>query len=99
VGRSLLHGRHMGRDVVTGFWIEWRHSRDLSIGTDRGLMSSNFWSVSLPNGVSPVLSDGSLILCTLLSVVAILSPEWIKFYRLKRGKQVGEASHVPEQEV
>lgn len=88
---------------VTGFWIEWATLKEIfQLGTGRGLMSSNFWErVTSQWGLLLSFLAGSLILCTLLSVVAYpLSLKWIKFYRLKRGKQVGGSeSTVPEQEV
>jgi len=88
---------------VTGFWIEWATLKEIfQLGTDRGWMSSNFWErVTSQWGFLLSFLTGSLILCALLSVVAYpLSLKWIKFYRLKRGKQIaGSEPTVPEQEV
>jgi uncharacterized protein (DUF2062 family) len=88
---------------VTGFWIEWTTLKEiLQLGTDRGLMSSNFWErVTSQWGLLVSFLTGSLILCTLLSVVAYpLSLKWIKFYRLKRGKRiVGSEATLTEEKV
>jgi uncharacterized protein (DUF2062 family) len=85
---------------VTGFWVEWATLKEIfQLGTDRGLMSSNFWErVTSQRGLLLSFLTGSLILCTLLSVAAYpLSLKWIKFYRLKRGKRiVGSEVTVPE---
>ena len=74
---------------VTGFRIDWATLKEIfQLGMDRGFMSSNFWGcVTSQWGLLLSFLIGSLILCTLLSVVAYpLSLKWIKFYRLKRGK-------------
>ena len=88
---------------VTGFWIEWVVLKDIfQLGTDRGWMSSNFWEwVTSQWDLLLSFLTGSLILSVLLGVVAYpLSLKWIKFYRLKRGKQiVGSEATVPEQEM
>jgi len=78
---------------VTGFWIEWTKLKEIfQWGTERGLMNSNLWErITSQWGLLLSFLTGSLILCTLLGVVAYpLSLKWIKFYRLKRGKQIVE---------
>jgi uncharacterized protein len=78
---------------VTGFWIEWTTLKEIfQWGTERGLMNSNLWErITSQWGLLLSFLTGSLILCTLLGVVAYpLSLKWIKFYRLKRGKQIVE---------
>jgi uncharacterized protein (DUF2062 family) len=88
---------------VTGFWIEWATLKEIfRLGTDRGLMSSNFWErITSQWGLLLSFLTGSLVLCTFLSVVAYpLSLKWIKFYRLKRGTQIVRSEPtVPEQKV
>jgi uncharacterized protein (DUF2062 family) len=78
---------------VTGFWIEWTTLKEIfQWGTERGLTNSNLWErITSQWGLLLSFLTGSLILCTLLGVVAYpLSLKWIKFYRLKRGKQIVE---------
>ncbi len=78
---------------VTGFRIDWATLKEIfQLGTDRGFLSSNFWGgVTSQGGLLLSFLIGSLILCTLLSVVAYpLSLKWVKFYRLKRGNQIVE---------
>ena len=89
---------------VTGFRIDLASFKEiLQSGMDRGLMSSNFWGfITSQWGLFLSFLIGSLILCTLLSVVAYpLSLKWIKFYRLRKGKAKIVASEptVPEQKV
>lgn len=81
---------------VTGFWIEWAALKEIfQLGTDRGFWErvTSQWDLLLS------FLTGSLILCTLLGVVAYpLSLKWIKFYRHKRGKHiVGSEVPVPDQ--
>jgi uncharacterized protein (DUF2062 family) len=74
---------------VTGFRIDSAILKEIfQLGTHRGLMSSNFWErMTSQWGLLLSFLTGSLILCTLLSVVAYpLSLKWIRFYRLRRGK-------------
>jgi uncharacterized protein (DUF2062 family) len=86
---------------VTGFWIDWATLKEIvQLGTGRGWMNSNFWEhLASQWGLLLSFLTGSLILCTLLGVIAYpLSLKWIKFYRLKRGKQIaGNEPTVPEQ--
>jgi uncharacterized protein (DUF2062 family) len=88
---------------ATGFRIEWATLKEIfHLGMDQGFMSSNFWErITSQWGLLLSFLTGSLILCTLLSVVAyLLSLKWIKFYRLKRGKQIVESKPaVPKQKV
>jgi len=53
------------------------------LGKDQGFMSSDFWNrIASQWGLLLSLGIGSLILCTLLSLVAYpLSLKWIRFYR------------------
>ncbi len=74
---------------VTGFRMEWSTLKEVfQLGMDRGFMSSIFWgSVTSQGGLLMSFLIGSLILCSLLSVVAYpLSLRWIRFYRLKKEK-------------
>jgi uncharacterized protein (DUF2062 family) len=76
---------------VTGFWIDWATLKQIfQSGVDQGFMSSNFWScVASQRGLFLSFGIGSLILCTLLSLVAYpLSLRCIKFYRMSRKQQV-----------
>ena len=89
---------------VTGFRIDWATLKEIfQLGTDRGFLSSHFWGcVTSQWGLLLSFLIGSLILCTLLSVVAYpLSLKWIKFYRLRRGKAklVENEPTVPEQKA
>lgn len=88
---------------VTGFWVEWATLKEIfRLGMDQGFMSSNFWErFTSQGGLLLSFLIGSLILCTLLGVVAYpLSLKWIKFYRLKRGKQIGGSEPaMPEQKA
>lgn len=89
---------------VTGFWIEWTTLKEIfQLGTERGWMNSNLWErITSPWGFLLSFLTGSLILCTLLGVVAYpLSLKWIRFYRLRRSKAkiVGNESSVPQQKV
>jgi hypothetical protein len=72
---------------ITGFWIDWATLKEIfQLGEDRGFMSSDFWShIASQWGLLLSFVIGSLILCTLLSLVAYpLSLKWIKFYRSRR---------------
>ncbi len=74
---------------ITGFRMEWSTLKEIfQLGTDRGSMSSIVWgSVASQGGLLMSFLIGSLILCSLLSVVAYpLSLRWIRFYRLKKEK-------------
>jgi len=103
VDRSFLCHGYMDRDVGDGILDRLANpQRDFSIGNGPGIYEFEFLGAyHFPMGLLLSFLTGSLILCTLLSVVAYpLSLKWIKFYRLKRGKQVGGSeSTVPEQEV
>ena len=86
---------------VTGFRIDLATLKEIiRLGMDRGLMSSNFWGfITSQWGLLLSFLIGSLILCTLLSVVAYpLSLKWIKFYRFRRGRSkiVGNEPAMPE---
>ncbi len=72
---------------VTGFWIDWARVKEIfQLGMDRGFMGSHFWvRVASQSGLLLSFVVGSLILCTLLSLVAYpLSLKWIKFYRFRK---------------
>jgi len=89
---------------VTGFRMGRATLKNIfQLGMDQGLMSSNFWGcVASQWGLLLSFLIGSLILSTLLSVVAYpLSLKWIKFYKRKRGKWkvMGNEPTVPEQKV
>jgi uncharacterized protein (DUF2062 family) len=74
---------------VTGFWIDWATLKDVfQLGVDQGFLGSDFWSrVNSQWGLLLSFGIGSLILCTVLSLVAYpLSLKWIKFYRQKRNR-------------
>ena len=74
---------------ATGFRIGWGPLREIfQLGMDRGFVSSIFWgSVTSQWGLLVSFLIGSLILCSLLSVIAYpLSLKCIRFYRLKREK-------------
>ena len=75
---------------VTGFWIDWATLKEIfQLGVDRGFMNSDFWSsIASQSGLLLSFGIGSLILCTLLSLIAYpLSLKCIRFYRSKRGKE------------
>ena len=87
---------------ATGFRMGWAALREIfQLGMDRGFMSSIFWGcVTSQWGLLLSFLIGSLILCSLLSVVAYpLSLKWIRLCRLKRGKSkiVGNEPSMPEQ--
>jgi len=72
---------------VTGFWIDWTTLKQIfQLGADHGFISSNFWScVASQKGLLLSFGIGSIILCTLLSLVAYpFSLRWIKFYRTRK---------------
>ncbi len=74
---------------VTGFRMEWSTLKEVfQLGMDRGFMSSIFWgSITSQWGLLMSFLIGSLILCSLLSVVAYpLSLRWVRFCRLKKEK-------------
>jgi uncharacterized protein len=69
---------------VTGFWIDWATLKEIfELGVDKGFMGSDFWNrIASQWGLLLSFLIGSLILCTLLSLIAYpLSLKWIKFYR------------------
>ena len=71
------------------FQIDWVTLREIfQLGMKREFLSSDFWSrIASQWGLLLSFLIGSLILCTLFSLVAYpLSLRWIQFYRLKRGK-------------
>jgi len=71
---------------VTGFWIDWATLNEIfQLGKDQGFMSSDFWNrIASQWGLLLSLGIGSLILCTLLSLVAYpLFRKWIRFYRAR----------------
>ncbi len=75
---------------VTGFWMDWARLKEIfQIGMDQGFMGSDFWNLMASQwGLLLSFGIGSLILCTLLSLIAYpLSLRWIRFYRSKRGKE------------
>ena len=75
---------------VTGFWVDWATLKEIfQIGVDKGFMGSDFWSrIASQWGLLLSFGIGSLILCTLLSLIAYpLSLKCIRFYRSKRGKE------------
>jgi uncharacterized protein (DUF2062 family) len=72
---------------VTGFWIDWATlKRIFQFGMDQEFMSLDFWSrITSQWGLLLSFGIGSLILCTLLSLVSYpLSLKWIRFYRLRK---------------
>ena len=72
---------------VTGFWIDWAGLKEIfQLGVDRGFMRSDFWSPMASQwGLLLSFVVGSLILCTLLSLVAYpLSLRGIRFYRSRK---------------
>jgi len=74
---------------VTGFRMESTTVKQIfQLGMDRGFTSSIFWgSVTSQWGLLLSFLIGSLILCSLLGIVAYpLSLKWIRFYRLNREK-------------
>ncbi|HUL36124.1 MAG TPA: DUF2062 domain-containing protein [Thermodesulfobacteriota bacterium] len=74
---------------VTGFRMESTTVKQIfQLGGDRGFMSSISWSsVTSQWGLLLSFLIGSLILCSLLGLVAYpLSLKWIRFYRLKKEK-------------
>jgi uncharacterized protein (DUF2062 family) len=72
---------------ITGFWVDWVTLRAIfQLGVDRGFMSSNFWSsIVSQSGLLLSFGIGSLILCTLFSLISYpLGLKWIRFYRSRR---------------
>lgn len=89
---------------MTGFRIEWATLQEIfQSGMDQGFTSSDFWgSLTSQGGFLFSFLIGSLLLATLLSVIAYpLSLKWIRFCRLRTGKAkiVGNESPVPGQEA
>jgi len=69
---------------VTGFWVDWTTLKEIfQLGMNKAFMGSDFWSrIASQWGLLLSFLIGSLILCTLFSLVAYpLSLRWIKFYR------------------
>jgi uncharacterized protein (DUF2062 family) len=69
---------------VTGFWVDWATLKEIfELGKIQGFMSLGFWGrIVFQRGLLLSFLIGSLILCTLLSLIAYpLSLKWIKFYR------------------
>ena len=82
---------------VTGFWIDWATLKQIfQLGADGGFMSSNFWGcIASQKGLLLSFGMGSIILCTLLSLVAYpFSLRWIKFYRTRRKQQFAGGKEV-----
>lgn len=72
---------------MTGFRMGWAEIKEIfQWGVERGLINSGFWSrITVQSGLLLSFLIGSLILCTLLSLLAYpLSLRWIRFYRSKR---------------
>ncbi|NWF93452.1 MAG: DUF2062 domain-containing protein [Syntrophaceae bacterium] len=72
---------------VTGFQIDPLTIKEIfQTGSDQGFMSSDFWSLIASQwGLLPSFGIGSLILATLLSLVAYpLSLKGIRFYRSRK---------------
>jgi uncharacterized protein (DUF2062 family) len=79
---------------VIRFQIDWATLREIfQLGMNRRFMGSDFWSrIASQWGLLLSFLIGSLILCTLFSLVAYpLSLRWIKFYR-SRIKERGRVS-------
>ena len=79
---------------VIRFQIDWATLREIfQLGMNRRFMGSDFWSrIASQWGLLLSFLIGSLILCTLFSLVAYpLSLGWIKFYR-SRIKERGRVS-------
>jgi hypothetical protein len=68
------------------------------LGMKEGFIGSGFWSqVASQSGLLLSFLIGSLILCTLLSLVAYpLSLKWIKFYRSRRENCVAQSAERKE---
>jgi uncharacterized protein (DUF2062 family) len=76
---------------ITGFWVDWATLKKFfQIGVDKGFMDSDFWSRIISQwGLLLSIGIGSLILCTLLSLIAYpLSLKFIKFYRTRKKSMV-----------
>ena len=72
---------------VTGFWVDWATLKGIfQLGMDQGFIGSDFWNrIASQWGLLLSFGIGSLILCTLLSLVSYpLSLKWIKFYRSRK---------------
>jgi uncharacterized protein (DUF2062 family) len=72
---------------MTGFWIDRVTLKGIfQFGMDQEFMSSDFWSrIASQWGLLLSFGIGSLILCTLLSLVSYpLSLKWIRFYRSRK---------------
>ena len=72
---------------MTGFWIDRVTLKGIfQFGMDQEFMSSDFWSrIASQWGFLLSFGIGSLILCTLLSLVSYpLSLKWIRFYRSRK---------------
>jgi uncharacterized protein (DUF2062 family) len=75
---------------VTGFWMDWATLKGIfQLGIDEGFIGPDFWiRIASQWGLLLSFLIGSLILCTLLSLVAYpLSLRWIRFYRAHRKQQ------------
>jgi uncharacterized protein (DUF2062 family) len=82
---------------VTGLWMDWATLKGIfHLGMDEGFMGSDFWSrIDSQWGLLLSFLIGSLILCTLLSLVAYpLSLRWIRFYRSRRKQQFAGPKEV-----
>jgi uncharacterized protein (DUF2062 family) len=72
---------------VMGFWMDWATLKEIfQLGKVQGFMSSDFWGqVSSQSDLLLSFLIGSLILCTLLSLIAYpLSLKFIKLYRSRK---------------
>jgi len=72
---------------VIGFWIDWATLKEIfQFGTDQGFMNSDFWiRIGSQWGLLLSFLIGSLILCTLLSLIGYpLALKWIRFYRSRK---------------
>jgi len=75
---------------VTGFWIDWATLKQIfQSGVDQGFMNLNFWNcVASQRGFFLSFGIGSIILCTLLGLIAYpFSLKWIKFCRTHKKRQ------------
>ena len=86
---------------VTGFWIDLAALEEIfQSGRVQGFMSSDFWKqFTSQSGFLLSFLIGSLILCTLLGLVAYpLSLKWIRFYRSHKRQELRVEDKEPSEE-
>jgi uncharacterized protein (DUF2062 family) len=86
---------------VTGFWTDLETLEEIfQSGRVQGFMSSDFWrQFASQSGLLLSFLIGSLLLCTLLGLVAYpIALRWIRFYRARKRQELRVEGKVPSEE-